>query len=69
MSNRLDLVKECLTKHPAIASWYEHEFGVTLASFTAANINVYGTGGMGDLASSIIDDMMYEEEFRKGGSK
>jgi len=67
--NKLDPVKKCLTNYPDIAKWYEAEFGITLTSFTAANINVYGTGGMGDIADSIIDDMMNEEELRKGGNK
>ena len=54
-TNKLDAVKMAL-KNEELRDWYATEHNLTADKFSTQNVNVYGTGGLGDIADQIISD-------------
>ena len=61
-TGKRDIIHAYLASNVKVAGWYATEHGVTADDFTAANVNVYGSGpdAMGDLADLIISDAVFD---------
>jgi hypothetical protein len=53
--SKIDAVKLALN-NDELRNWYATEHNLTVESFTTANVNQYGMGGLGDMADQIISD-------------